>query len=128
MTQTNPAPLTVLIVEDDPLMRWSVAETLTAEGEAIVEAPDGASAIQAIADATRPFDVALLDVRLPDSDGLTLLATIRRQSPSTGVVVMTAFGTPEIVDGAQALGARRVVSKPFNMDDVEGIVRSAAAA
>ena len=93
-----------------------------------MEAGDGAAAMRAVNDNPEPFDVVLLDFRLPDSDDLTLLANIRRRSPTSGIVLMTAFGTPAVVDGAYALGARRVLSKPFDMSDMDGIVRAASAA
>lgn len=54
----------------------------------------------ALTAATEPVDVVLLDYRLPDSNDLTLLATIRRLAPGSSVVLMTAYGTPEVTEGA----------------------------
>jgi DNA-binding NtrC family response regulator len=119
--------LSILVVDDELLLRWSLVETLTHAGHDLIEAGDGASAIRAIADAPKPFDVVLLDFRLPDSDDLVLLANIRRRSPTTAVILMTAFGTPEMVIGAQSLGVSAVVKKPFDMDTVDDMVRMAAA-
>jgi DNA-binding NtrC family response regulator len=67
----------------------------------------------------------LLDYRLPDSDDLSLLASIRRVSPRTQVILMTAFGRPEIVRGALELGAYRVVNKPFEMQAIADLVAQA---
>jgi len=70
----------------------------------------------------------LLDFRLPDSEDLSLLASLRTASPGTRIILMTAYGSPEVVRGALELGAFRVVSKPFEMQDVARLVAEAAAA
>jgi DNA-binding NtrC family response regulator len=115
--------LRVLVVDDEPLIRWSIAETLGAAGHQVTEAQDAASALKALADASGP-DVVLLDFRLPDSNDLDLLARIRQIAPAASVIMMTAFGTPDVTAGALKLGASRVLNKPFNMRDLEDIVRS----
>jgi two-component system, NtrC family, response regulator AtoC len=120
--------LKVLVVDDEPLMRWSVTETLTDYGYEVVETGDGRGARMAVRNASHEFDVVLLDFRLPDSTDLSLLASIRRMSPHAQVILMTAFGTPEVVRGALDLGAFRVVSKPFEMDAVAELVAQAYAA
>jgi DNA-binding NtrC family response regulator len=120
-------PLKVLLVDDEPLIRWAVMETLTQAGHSVVEAGDGASAIRAMHDAA-PIDVVLLDLCLPDSDDLGLLSNIRRQSPSTAVVLMTAHGSRETTDEALALGAYEVMAKPFDLARVETVLCEAHAA
>lgn len=67
----------------------------------------------------------MLDYRLPDSNDLTLLATIRRLSPESTVILMTAFGTPEVTDRALKLGAVQVVRKPFDTHALEPILLEA---
>jgi DNA-binding NtrC family response regulator len=67
----------------------------------------------------------LLDFRLPDSDDLTLLADVRRLSPPTAVVMMTAHGTNEMLAGARALGVYDILAKPFDVADVERVLREA---
>ena len=116
----------VLIVDDEALIRWSLVETLADSGLSATEASDGESALRALSEAG-PFDVVVLDYRLPDSNDLNLLATIRRVSPRTAVVVMTAFGTPEVSSGALELGAYRVVAKPFEMHEMADVVLQASA-
>ena len=71
-------PCRVLVVDDEALMRWSVAETLAKRGHTVIEAVDGATAKQALTDGADAPDVILLDYRLPDSTGLALLPTLRR--------------------------------------------------
>jgi DNA-binding NtrC family response regulator len=127
MTKTSP-PLRVLVVDDEALIRWSLVETLTDTGYEAVEATDGGSAVRALSEASIPFDVVLLDFRLPDSNDLTLLSKVRRLSPATQVILMTAYGTLEVVTGAMALGVFRVVGKPLEMTEVSALVSQAHAA
>jgi len=115
----------VLVVDDEPLIRWSVAETLGDKGVEVVEAGDGHAALEAVGDSRAPFDVVLLDLRLPDSHDLSLLARLRRVAPSVKVIIMTAYSTPEIVRDALALGAFDVVSKPFEMNELAALVSHA---
>ena len=110
--------LRVLVVEDELLIRWSITETLTHAGHIVMEAADAASAVRELANAAVPVDAVMLDYRLPDSNDLTLLATIRRMSPGSAVVLMTAYGTPEVTNSALDLGASQVLSKPFDMHDL----------
>jgi len=124
--QKIPAAPRVLVVDDEALIRWSVSETLTEHGCNVVEAGDACAAKAAAS--TGHFDVVLLDFRLPDSDDLSLLASIRRAIPDAQVIMMTAFGRPEVVDGALELGAYRVISKPIEMDALAGLVAGACAA
>lgn len=119
------SPLRVLVVEDEALIRWSIAETLAEHGHTVVEASSAATAVQVLHDAPQPIDVVLLDLRLPDSSDLGLLARIRRLRPESAVVMMTAYGTPDMARDALALGAYRVVDKPFDMHALEHLLRDA---
>ncbi len=119
--------LRVLVVEDELLIRWAIAETLAQAGHSVIEAEDGAGAVLAVKNAADAIDAVVLDFRLPDSNDLTLLATIRRLSPESAVVLMTAFGTPEVAKGALDLGAYQVLHKPFEMHDLEPLVRKACS-
>ena len=114
----------VLVVDDELLIRWSISETLTAAGHEVTEAADAAAAVTALVTSPPP-EVVLLDYRLPDSDDLGLLTRIRRLAPAAAVIMMTAFGTPEMTSAALELGAREVVTKPFNMHDLADKVRDA---
>jgi two-component system, NtrC family, response regulator AtoC len=124
MMPKNSAVLRVLVVDDEPLIRWSLAETLTDRGHRVVETGDACSTRDAI---NEDFDVVLLDYRLPDSDNLSLLASIRDRAPRTQVILMTAFGGPDVVRGALELGAYRVISKPFDLKTVADLVAQAYA-
>ncbi len=115
-------PLHVLVVDDEPLIRWSVTETLAELGLDVEQADCAASALQALTSAALPFDVIVLDLRLPDMNDLSLLATIRQLVPETPVVLMTAFGTPEIMAEARKLGVRGVLTKPFELGELSRLV------
>ena len=114
-------PRHVLIVDDEPLIRWCVSETLSDLGYDVEQAPDAASALRTVTTAARPFDVVVLDFRLPDMDDLSLLGTLRQLLPKALLILMTAFGTAEIVRDAQALGAT-VLNKPFELFDLQRLV------
>jgi DNA-binding NtrC family response regulator len=127
-TEKNSPALRVLVVDDEPLIRWSVSQTLADCGYEVVETGDALGARSAVGDTQHAFDVVLLDYRLPDSDDLSLLAAIRRLSPNAQVILMTAFGKPEVVRGALELGAYRVIAKPFEMSAIADLVAQAHAA
>lgn len=116
---------TVLIIDDDPLMRWSLAEALGERGYAVAQAADGRTALAAIEHAATPFNVVLLDYRLPDSTDLRLLETVKSLAPASQVIMMTSY-TSEIAPGA-VVGAYRVISKPFEIDSLANLVREAVA-
>jgi DNA-binding NtrC family response regulator len=117
----------ILIIDDEPLIRWSLAETLVHEGHEIEEAGDARQTLDVLAGGYRP-DVVLLDFRLPDSNDLSLLRSIRVKSPESAVVMMSAYVTPEVVAGAQALGAYGIMNKPVELGDLPALVTDSRAA
>jgi DNA-binding NtrC family response regulator len=72
-------------------------------------------------------DAVVLDYRLPDSNDLGLLTAIRHDAPATPVIMMTAYGTAEMIKAALDLGAFRVVNKPFEVHDMADLVAAALA-
>ena len=113
--------LHVLVVEDEVLIRWSIAETLTSAGCVVTEAGDAAGALHAAA--TEDFDAIVLDYRLPDSNDLKLLEALRDRLPGSTIVMMSAHGTPEIVRQARALGVRHFFEKPFEMEALKNALK-----
>jgi DNA-binding NtrC family response regulator len=111
----------VLVVDDERLLRWAVAETLTAHGYEVSEAADAKSALKAIGASRTSTDLVLLDLFLPDACDLRVLNLVRTIVPSVPVILMTAFSTPEIVEQALAVGAR-VILKPFDMDTLTALI------
>lgn len=118
----------VLVVDDEPLIRWSLAETLSDRGCRVIEADCGEAALRvALADGAL-LDCVLLDLRMPDSSDLTLLAALRKLAPAARIILLTAFGSPELAREALALGAYRVVSKPFEIAEVAALVLASGGA
>jgi len=111
-----------LVVDDEALIRWSVAETLAALEMDVEEAADAAGALDAIARVAVPFDVVVLDLRLPDAGDLSLLKRVCQLLPNACVVLMTAFGTPEIMAEALTAGARSVLHKPFALEELSRLL------
>lgn len=102
------------MVDDEALIRWSLAQELAKAGYDVVEAADGAGALATFA-ARGPFDLVVLDLKLPDIDGFVLLGRIREISSDCGVVMMSAFATPEDLARADGHGIGDIVAKPFDM-------------
>ena len=115
------SPRHVLVVDDEPLIRWSVAESLSDLGFDVEQAPDAESALRMVTTAPMPYDVVVLDLRLPDMKDLSLLGTLRQLLPAAALILMTAFGTPDIFAGAAAMGAA-VINKPFELDELTRLV------
>jgi two-component system, NtrC family, response regulator AtoC len=110
---------TLLIVDDEELVRWSLRERFAQEGYRVLEA---GTVAQALDQATPDVDLVLLDYRLPDGDGLTTLRVIKERSPETLVILMTAFSTVENAVEAMKHGAYHYLNKPFNIDEVAVMV------
>lgn len=117
----------VLVIDDEPLIRWAVSEALSRAGHETVTASDGAGGLRTVATASRAFDVIFLDFRLPDSNDFQLLTAIRSWTPRSTVVLMTAAPSPDFVTEAQRLGVHRMLNKPFDIADVQNIVAASAA-
>jgi len=122
--QKKSAP-TVLVVDDEALIRWSLSEMLGERGYEVTEAENARTAMAAIENAEHPFDVVLLDYRLPDSGDLRVLEKVRHLAPSSQVIMITAHNSPELAQGAAALGAYRVISKPFEVESLAALVNQA---
>jgi DNA-binding NtrC family response regulator len=108
----------ILIVDDDPLMRFALGQTLSDSGCDVAEAADGAAATRALTATTSPFDVVLLDFQMPDSRDLQLLSRVQSLSPASRVIMMTAYPTPELLAGATRAGAVCVLNKPIDFDEL----------
>jgi DNA-binding NtrC family response regulator len=118
-----PQPQSVLVVDDEPLIRDTLAEYLASEGFAVEARANAEDALGLAVD--RRFAAALCDVQLPGLDGLELLDRLRRASPETVVLMMTAYATVENAVEAFQRGAHDYLMKPLILDEVLSKVRRA---
>jgi two-component system nitrogen regulation response regulator GlnG len=112
----------ILIIDDDSLVRWTLARMLTRRGCTIVEREDGGSAVRTLTESTDVFDVILHDHNLPDGSGLELLTTLKRLAPATTVLMMSAHMSSDDVDESLRRGAAAVLPKPFDLDVVWDLI------
>ena len=105
----------VLIVDDERLVRWSLAQRLRADGLDVVEAE---TAADAISKADKDPDVVILDYQLPDGDGLSVLQRLHNGDPDLPVIMLTAHKDAETIVAAMKAGALDYVTKPFEVSDV----------
>jgi DNA-binding NtrC family response regulator len=113
---------TVLVVDDEQLLRWSLRERLDQAGYRVLEAENGE---QAVGHLDSDLDLVLLDYRLPDTDGLDLLKKIKRHDPDILVILMTAYSSIDSAVEAIKQGAYHYANKPFNLDEMMILVEKA---
>ena len=113
----------ILIVDDEKSMRDVLAIMLKRAGYAVTEAADGEEAIGHIQKDI--FDLVITDLRMPTSDGLDVLKAVKDASPGTVVLMMTAYASPESAVEAMKRGAFDYVTKPFQIDEAQLIIRNA---
>ncbi len=111
----------VLIIEDNELVRDSLAIALRIEGCEVSQAPDGPEGLELLA--RRAFDLALIDLRLPSANGISVLEQAKALQPGLDVIMMTSFGTVETAVEAMKLGAAHYLTKPINDDELKIILR-----
>ena len=115
-------PATILVVDDEQLIRWSLTERLTAEGYRVVEAETAAGAL---AKHDEGVDLVLLDYRLPDGDGVSVLKRIKERDADTLVILLTAYASVDTAVDAMKHGAYHFANKPFNLDEIAILVEKA---
>ena len=113
---------TILVVDDEALIRWSLAERLKSEGYEVLEAESGQAALDKIPEGV---DLVLLDYKLPDIDGVTVLRKAKEFDQDILVILLTAYANVETAVEAMKLGAYHFANKPFNLDDIAGTVARA---
>jgi DNA-binding NtrC family response regulator len=113
---------TILVVDDEQLIRWSLTERLKQEGYRLVEAATAAAALERHAEGV---DLVLLDYKLPDGDGLSVLKQIKDADADTLVILLTAHSSVDLAVEAMKHGAYHYANKPFNLDEIALLVEKA---
>ncbi|NOT35627.1 MAG: sigma-54-dependent Fis family transcriptional regulator [Candidatus Eisenbacteria bacterium] len=115
--------MTVLVVDDELLIRKSLAKVLRESGYTVETASTGAEGLQKVAE-VRP-QIMILDMRLPDTDGLSVLRRVRQVDSLLQVIVITAFGDVQSAVDAMKLGAADFLRKPYELEDIKLAVEAA---
>jgi CheY-like chemotaxis protein len=119
----------ILLVDDDPDVRSSVGETLVIAGYEVVEAANGAEALRRWLE-LNGGDLVILDLLMPDKDGLEAIVELHAHSPGVPIIAMLSTGTAEAVDlleEARSLGATETLEKPFSGHTLLALVARALA-
>ena len=106
----------ILVVDDEIEIREGLEALLTSESFQVTLAETGEAGLQKLED--QPFDLMLLDVSLPDRNGLELLREIRRRDPQLSVILITAFGSIDMARAAFKGGAQDYITKPWSNDEL----------
>ncbi len=106
----------ILVADDESTIRETLGNVLSEAGYKVITAADGRQAMDLLA--TLSIDVALVDIRMPKMDGMSVLAKAKHVSHDTQIIILTAFGTVEDAVKALQLGASDYITKPFIFDDI----------
>jgi CheY-like chemotaxis protein len=115
LAQRTSKAMSVLVIDDDPIVLKSVSDTLEADGHAVVKADGGQAGIAAFVEANRaarPFDIVFTDLGMPYVDGRQVARAIKQISEATPVVLLTGWGQRMIAEGSEPAHIDRVLSKP----------------
>ncbi|WP_005035412.1 response regulator [Holophaga foetida] len=116
-------PHQLLLVDDDALIRETLAEFLHSEGFRVTAAQDGESAEAFLRAANPPFDLVLTDLVMPGKGGMDVLRAALQINPSCTVLVLSGFGSVREANEAMDQGAYGLVNKPFHLDQLRNILR-----
>lgn len=111
----------IFVVDDEEMIRWTLKEALESEGYNVKTFENGREFLSYFN--ANGGDIVLLDVRLPDSNGLDLLLEVTRLDPDAIVVIMTAFGDVETAVSAMKRGAFDYISKPYSLEEVSLLIK-----
>jgi DNA-binding response OmpR family regulator len=115
----------ILVVDDERFIRVTIEQCLTEAGHQVDLAVNGEHALQKAAEAEH--DLVLLDMKLPDLDGLEVLRRMRKKAPDQAVVIITAYGTVATAVEAMKLGAIDYLQKPFTPEEIRNAVDTVLA-
>ena len=113
----------ILVIDDEPIVRTSCIRSLSPEGYEVKSASSGKEALELLEN--EPFNLVLLDLKMPDMDGIEVLKKIKDTWPDTKVVMITGYSTVETAVKTLKLGAFSYLEKPFTPDTLLEIAREA---
>lgn len=117
--------LPILVVDDDAAIRRIAARALSSSGFAVLQARDGAAAVEILERVPAGMQLVITDLRMPRMSGVELIRVLRERWPATPVVVMTGYSDERVIAG-QLLGSTpQVVEKPFTLAELDAAVRTA---
>lgn len=126
LSQADGRPIRALIVDDESSLRTALFRILDRQGFQAVTASSKTEA-ESLLSAESGFDLALIDLRLPDGDGLELMTRFKTANPNGQVLILTGHGTIELAVQATQLGAFHFITKPFNMEELVSIAARAVS-
>ncbi|MEK6679838.1 MAG: response regulator, partial [Nitrospirota bacterium] len=113
----------ILIADDEESMRFFLSEMIKKEGYLFETAVDGGDALSKIKRSS--FDIAIVDLKMPKLSGMELLSEIKKVSPDTVVIIITAHGTRNIAIEAIEKGAYDYFTKPFDVNEMRIVIKRA---
>jgi len=115
------AQKTLLVADDDASIRSLLKQLLSDEGFAVLEASTGTEVVDKVKESSP--DLVIMDVRMPELDGIEALSRLKASNPKTAVLIMTAFGSSNAAIRAMELGAFDYITKPFELDKISHAVK-----
>jgi len=116
-------PAKIMIVDDEPLIRDLLCEFLTSQGYIALLASSGEEALRLASESD--LKLALVDLRLPDLDGIEVIKRLKKANPELICVIITAHPTPDSRQQAKELGALAYLTKPFRLPELQNLIQSA---
>lgn len=117
--------MNILVVDDDPVVQASCRRILEAEGHAVTVTSGAQEALAKLA--SGPCQLILVDVIMPEYDGLYLIGSVRARQPDLPILVMSGYPTPETIASGQRMGATHFIAKPFTPEELVAAVHRALA-
>ncbi|KKM73276.1 hypothetical protein LCGC14_1412090 [marine sediment metagenome] len=110
----------ILLVDDEETLRFVLRETLISEGYSVDVANDGFQALERVKD--KSYDLLITDIKMHGMDGLQLIREIKRNGSHLKIIIITAYGSLEMVKEAARLGVIEFVSKPFKIQEIKDVI------
>ncbi|MEH2262869.1 sigma-54-dependent transcriptional regulator [Nostoc sp.] len=117
----------ILIIDDEKALRQAIAQILHSEGHEVLEAADGEQGLKLLQNSATHLDLVFLDLKMPKTQGMTVLKQLEQKRFELPVIVMTAYGTSRTAIEAMQLGAYDYLTKPFDLDELVNLTTKALA-